>query len=256
MQPKFSIITCTYNSEKYIKNNLKSVKNQNFKNFEHIFIDAFSNDKTVEIIKNYQNNNPKQKIKFFQFPPKGISNAMNKGIEKAKGEYIVHLHSDDSFYQKNVLEKVDKFIKKNKKPDWIYGKANFIKPETGDSRIIPHRKIYHKARLWLLVLTNYIPHQSVFLKKEIFNKYGGFREDFKNAMDYELWVRLVSKNIKAKFIDQIISNFYLREDAQTAIGKNNLFKEHELIYKKYLKNSLIINLLKLKDKINQKRSTL
>jgi glycosyltransferase involved in cell wall biosynthesis len=172
---KFSVITCTYNSDKYIEKNIRSIENQTFQNFEHIFIDGFSSDKTIAIIKKYQSKFP-CKVKLFQFKPKGIANAMNKGIKKSQGEYIIHLHSDDSFVNEKILKNINNFIEHNNSPDLIYGKANFINTENGNSRIIPHRKIYHKIRFWLLLLTNYVPHQTVFIKKEMFDKWGMFDE--------------------------------------------------------------------------------
>ncbi len=251
MNPKFSVITCTYNSEDYLQNNIKSVETQSFKNFEHIFIDGNSTDKTTEIIKKYQQKYPQRIIKLFQSAPKGISNAMNIGIKKSSGEYLIHLHSDDSFYNNNVLKTVENFISQNNNPDWIYGKSKFI-TENSSFRIIPHRKIYHKTRFWLLLLTNYVPHQSVFLKKVIFNKYGLFDENFKNIMDYDLWLRLSKNKVSSLFIDKIISNFSVRADAQSNIGKNN--NEHIASYKKYLSNVFLIKLLSIIYLIDKKRN--
>lgn len=238
---------------RYIEKNINSVKNQTFQDFEHIFIDGFSSDKTVEIIKEYQKQFP-NKVKTYQFKPKGIAHAMNKGIEKTNGEYLIHLHSDDSFYEKTTLEQVDRFIEKNHKPDWVYGKAKFINFENNTFRIIPHRKIYQKIRFWLLLLTNYIPHQSVFLKKKVFEKYGFFDESLKNSMDYDLWVRLSKNKVRSKFIDEIICNFCVREDSQSTTGKLN--NEHSTVYQKYLKNRLLILFLNFIDRINKKRKLL
>ncbi|MFZ2881515.1 MAG: glycosyltransferase, partial [Candidatus Moraniibacteriota bacterium] len=154
-----------------MQKNIDSLKNQTFKDFEHIFIDGFSTDKTMDIIEKYRKDFP-EKVRVFQFPAKGIANAMNIGIEKSKGKYINHMHSDDSFYSNNTLDKISNFINKNNHPDWIYGKALFTDIENGNKRIIPHRMIYKKIRYWLFFLTNYIPHQSVFLKREMFEKYG------------------------------------------------------------------------------------
>ncbi len=251
MPIKFSVITCTYNSEDYLQNNIKSVENQSFKNFEHIFIDGNSTDKTIAIIKKYQKKYPERIIKLFQSPPKGISNAMNIGIKKASGDYLIHLHSDDSFYNNNILEIVKNFIIQNNGPDWIYGKSKFIN-ENNSFKIIPHRKIYHKIRFWLLLLTNYIPHQSVFLKKTIFQKYGLFDETFKNSMDYDLWLRLSQNKVSSLFIDKVISNFSIRTDAQSNIGKNN--SEHIISYKKYLSNVFLIKLLSIIYLIDKKRN--
>ena len=249
---RFSIVTCTYNSQKYLEVNINSVKTQNFSDFEHIFIDGFSTDKTAEIIKKYQAKFP-DKVKFFQFEPKGIGNAMNKEIEQSSGEYISHLHSDDSFYSNDVLGKIDKFIKKNNNPDLIYGKANFFKPETQEKRIIPHREIYHNLIFWLLLITNYIPHQAVFIKKNTFEKYGKFDEQYKNSMDYEMWLRLAKNKIRSEFLDEVICNFSVRSDSQSTIGEKNSIIEDTAIRKKYIKSKVIFALLTLLAKINSQR---
>lgn len=248
---RFSIITCTYNSEKYLQKNIDSVKNQTFDDFEHIFIDGFSTDGTVEIIKQYQQEFP-DKVRFYQFEPKGIANAMNRGIEKASGEYLLHLHSDDSLYGNNVLSSVVDFIQKNNSPDLIYGKAKFMNDE-GVFRIIPHRKIYHKLRHWLLLLTNYVPHQATFIKKTIFEKYGLFNEQYKNSMDYEMWLRLSKNNIDAIYFDSIICNFLMRSDSQSTIGSKNSAIEHTMIQQKYIKSRLMRLFLSLVIDINNKR---
>ena len=252
---KFSIITCTYNSEKYLQENIKSVKNQAFRDFEHVFIDGFSTDKTMEMIEIYRKEFPDQ-VKIFQFKPKGIANAMNRGIEKSSGKYLIHLHSDDNFYSNDVLEKVSNFIEKNNQPDWIYGKANFMDTETNVSRVIPHRGIYHKIKFWLLLLTNYIPHQAVFLKKTVFDKYGVFDENLKNSMDYELWLRLAKKNITSLFIDCVVCNFSVRENSQSALGKNICLEENKLVKENFVQNRLIRLLLNLIDNINFRRNIL
>src|SRR3989344_3422053 len=103
--PFFSIITCTHNSKKFLAKNIHSVDLQTFTDFEHIFIDGFSTDGTVDVISKYKRNNTKN-IRMFRSKAKGISNAMNVGVRKAKGKYILHLHSDDYFYDSGVLNDV------------------------------------------------------------------------------------------------------------------------------------------------------
>lgn len=251
---KFSIITCTYNSADYVQKNIDSVKNQNFNDFEHIFIDGFSADKTTEIIQQYQKEFPKR-IKVFQYSIGGIGNAMNKGIDNSMGEYIIHLHSDDSFYDNDVLSRVNAFIKNNNSPDLIYGKAKFIS-ENGLFRIIPQGKIYQKFRYWLLLLTNYIPHQATFIKKNTFEKYGKFEEQYKNSMDYEMWLRLSKRKINASFFDSIICNFSMRPNSQSMLGIKNSTLEHINIQQKYIKSKILRLLLILIIKINNKRNLL
>lgn len=251
---KFSIVTCTYNSEAYLQKNIDSVKNQTFQDFEHIFIDGFSTDGTIAMIEEYQKKFP-DKVKLFQFEPKGIANAMNKGIELSSGEYINHLHSDDSFYDDSVLQSVINFIEEKNKPDWIYGKAIFKNIENGNNMIIPHRPIYHYSTYhYLLLLINYVPHQSVFLKKQIFDKFGYFDETLKNFMDYDLWLRLSKAGIRGRFINNIVCIFSIRKDSQSTIGKYN--EEYLDIFKKYVKNKFLIYFLSIIYRINRRRKSI
>jgi glycosyltransferase involved in cell wall biosynthesis len=228
------------------------VKNQNFRDFEHIFIDGFSTDGTVELIKKYQQEFP-EKVKFFQYSPKGIANAMNKGILHASGEYMNHLHSDDSFYDNNVLKDVNTFIENNNKPKWIYGKANFINLKNNKRKIIPLRKIYRKIHYWLLLITNYIPHQAVFINKNVFEQHGIFEEKMKNSMDYEYWVRLASKHIRASFINRIICNFSVRQGSQSETGRACSLAENLRVAKKYIRSDFFKKIVFLVTKINYRR---
>jgi len=219
---KFSIITCTYNSAQYVQNNIDSVKNQTCQDFEHIFIDGFSIDDTVEIIEKYRQEFP-TKVRFFQFSPKGISNAMNCGIEKSLGEYLIHLHSDDSFYDNDALQDVNDFIKEKNNPDWIYGKVNVVEENNTNIGIFPKYKLLQLNKnplsSYILKFFSFIPHQSVFIKKIVLEKFGLFDETLRSSMDYDLWIKIRNKTNWA-FLNKIISNYKIRPDAQSS-GKKN-----------------------------------
>jgi len=91
-----SIITCTFNSEKYLRNALQSIENQSYLEIEHIINDAYSTDSTLEIIQEYiERNKNRYVIKFIQSEPKGVGNALNVATKVATGEIIHYLHSDD-----------------------------------------------------------------------------------------------------------------------------------------------------------------
>ena len=139
-QPFFSIITCTYNSEKFLEKNLESMKDQTFQYFEQIIIDGESTDNTVKIINEFSRNN--SNIRLFSYPPKGISNAFNLGIKHSRGKYIMFLNSDDSLYDKNLLENIHKFLIKNSKLDWTYGKINVVEENGKSIGIFPKWKIF------------------------------------------------------------------------------------------------------------------
>ena len=97
---KFSIITVSYNSAKTIEDTINSVDNQSYRDFEHLIIDGKSTDGTLDLLARYEN--PKRRI--ISEVDKGLYDAMNKGIELAKGDYIFFLNADDYLANSNALE--------------------------------------------------------------------------------------------------------------------------------------------------------
>ncbi|NCC70933.1 glycosyltransferase [bacterium] len=227
--PFFSIITCTYNSATFIEDNLKSVKNQKYKNFEHIFIDGFSNDGTYEILKKYAEKEKNAKI--IQVPANGIANAMNIGIKNASGDYLLFLNSDDFLSNNNALQNVFNFIIKNKNYSWYYGIVNTINREKESLYFYPHKWYQKKYIYWLFRFIFFMQHPAVFYSKELFKKYGLYDES-SNAMDYEYAVR-IGKKEKAKFMDIVISNFRIGGFSTT--NTEAMEKEVVKIIKKYYK---------------------
>lgn len=116
MEKRFSIIISAYNIEKYIKRAIDSVLEQTFTNYELIVVNDCSKDSTLEKIKEYDDsriviiNNERNR---------GLGAVRNIGIEKATGEYIVHLDGDDTLFEKTTLERIDNLIGEDK-PDIIY----------------------------------------------------------------------------------------------------------------------------------------
>lgn len=235
----FSIITCTYMSKRFVSKNISSVSSQSYRDYEHIFIDSYSTDGTVELIKEYQEKYP-DNVKFYQVPRAGISNAMNEGIKNANGDFLIHLHSDDSFYDNNVLKDVAEFLKANTQLDWIYGKANIVEVDGRSVGIFPAKKILHndyKSHLgrYLLKFFNYIPHQAVFIRKSVFERFGFFDETISSKMDPDVWLRIRDKT-KWSYFDRIICNFMIRSDAQSSglARKEEGLKQYELVQKRHL----------------------
>lgn len=225
--PFFSIITCTYNSEKYLKENIDSLKNQKFRDFEQIFVDANSSDKTIDILNDYKSGD--ERIVIVQSPPKGIANAMNIGINNAHGKFLLFLNSDDYLFDNLSLEKVNNAICKNNNYTWFYGMVNAIS-EKGDSLYIyPHRKYQKSFYYWMFRFTYFMQHPATFYSRELFEKYGLYNEEL-NAMDYEYAVR-IGKNERAKFIDVVVSKF--RVGGFSYKNKDIMEKDDKTILNKY-----------------------
>ena len=113
---KISVITVTKNSEKFLEENINSLKNQTYKNFEHIIIDGNSTDRTVEIIKKN-----KDKIDYWvSEPDEGLYDAMNKGIKACTGDIIGILNSDDIYFPE-ALKFVNQYFTEQENLDFLFG---------------------------------------------------------------------------------------------------------------------------------------
>ncbi len=231
--PFFTIVTCTKNSGKFLRKNLKSVASQTFKDYEQIIIDGSSIDKTVEISKIFINKD--QNVKLFIYPPKGISNAFNLGIKKSLGKYLFFLNSDDYLYDNDVLKNVSIFLSKNPDLDWMYGRINVIRENGKKIGEFPKWKIFQFPHKYLLKYINFIPHQGVFMKRSVIKRFGGFNENLKANMDYDLWLRIAQKT-KWNFYDRLISNYTVREGSVSSSydNRNSVLNEFENIQGKHL----------------------
>ena len=176
---KITIITVTKNSEKFIKQNIKSVQNQTYKNYEHIIVDGNSEDNTIKIIKSY-----KKKIKLVKnHNDKGLYHAMNVGIKKSSGDIIGILNSDDIYF-KNSLKLVNKYFKENKKLDFLFGSVYKHKLLHGFNPSIIN---------WSFGF--YTTHSvGFFIKKKAHKKVGLYDLNFKYSADYDLFLRMIKKH--------------------------------------------------------------
>lgn len=117
-----SIITPTFNSQKYLAKCLNSVFDQNFENYEQLIIDNFSSDRTISIAKKIGNS----RIKIVSEIDNGIYDAMNKGINYSNGQYLLFLNSDDEIIDKNFLTNTYNILK-NKEIDILYSNIEYEK---------------------------------------------------------------------------------------------------------------------------------
>jgi glycosyltransferase involved in cell wall biosynthesis len=162
---------------------MKSVIMQTYPKIEYIIIDGLSTDKTIQKVRSIRKKNPKSNIKIYSKKDKGISNAMNKGIKKASGQLICHLHAGDYFIHNNVLLYVMQSYFRFR---WEWGVGNSIVINQNGKKLFKYKPGLNKD---ILKKKNCIPHQSTFIHVKLFEEFGLFREDFEQAMDYELWLR-------------------------------------------------------------------
>ena len=204
-----SIITCTFNSEKYLRNALQSIENQSYLEIEHIINDAYSTDSTLEIIQEYiERNKNRYVIKFIQSEPKGVGNALNVATKVATGEIIHYLHSDDYYKDQNSLEKVVEIF--NQHPDLVWLTGNFLIEMAGRKIVIPQTHLLRKNPEVALSVMNIISHENTFMKRDFVQSYGAFNEGKNEVVEYSLWLNLI-KDVKPLVINDEYTVFVIHK---------------------------------------------
>ncbi|UFH57312.1 glycosyltransferase family 2 protein [Spirosoma sp. KNUC1025] len=194
---KVSIITVVYNGAEFVRDCIESILNQTYPDIEYIIIDGKSTDGTVEIVQSYGT----RVARFVSEPDKGLYDAMNKGIKLATGDVIGLLNADDYYRHNRVIENMVATFERTGS-DAVYGDMMYVGRE--DTNII---KRYWRSGWYSqnAFLWGWMPgHLSFFAKRSIYERYGLFRLDMKNAADYELMLRFIHKNkIKLAYMDEV-----------------------------------------------------
>jgi glycosyltransferase involved in cell wall biosynthesis len=188
-----SIITVTLNAEKHLISNLRSVSGQTYENFEHIIIDGGSTDRTVQMVHDFYSNSSISYILVSE-KDEGISDAFNKGLSLAKGEYFIFLNSDDLFYCNDSLNIISDYLRSDKN---IYCFGIVFK-QTG--------KIVYPRWNWLSGEYE-ILHPGAVIGRSVFKRIGNFDTSFRIAMDYEFWLRAQREKVNFVFIRIVLTRF-------------------------------------------------
>ncbi len=201
---KLSIITINYNNAAGLKKTLDSVASQTCTDFEHIIVDGASTDGSVDEIIVYSQSPiaNRHKITWLSEPDTGIYNAMNKGIKLAKGEYLLFLNSGDFLVASNILERV---FAQNLDVDIINAQCNV----SDNGKVIWTSPYLSKVTLKDLYFVG-LPHQSTFIRRILFDKYGMYREDFRYNSDMDFWYRSIAiGNATTSGIDIVTTDYNL-----------------------------------------------
>lgn len=189
---KVTVVTVTYNAEKYLEQTIKSVIEQDYSNIEYIIIDGASTDGTINIIKKYE----KYITRWISEPDNGIYDAMNKGIDLATGEWINFMNAGDTLVD-NILSFINPYLNNN--IDLFYGGMNYVKEDGSYFYMPPYdlSNIYKRMPLC---------HQSLFIKTSIMKKYK-YSTDFKINGDLDFILKCYTNNYPYKFTNEPICNF-------------------------------------------------
>ena len=193
---KLSVITVVYNGATTISGAIESVLAQTYQNIEYIIIDGKSSDGTVEIIEQYLD-----KVSVFVSEPDlGVYDALNKGILHASGDVVAILHSDDRFCSSHVCSNIMRYMKKTGS-EICFSDAVILHSD------LRREYRYYRAKYfkrWMLRLGWMPPHPSIFIKKNLFDEFGLYSNDYQIAGDFDFLVRIFyGREIQWSYFDQI-----------------------------------------------------
>lgn len=200
MQPKFSIITVTYNAERFLKQTILSVLSQSYPNIEYIIIDGNSTDGTREIIEQFAAG-----LAYWSSEPdKGLYDAMNKGLQHATGDYVWFINAGDTLYSSDLVQHLAQNISRKKRmPDVIYGETMIV-DEAGNT-IGPRRLRAPRALSWGSFRSGMrVCHQSFIAKRSIVPMYD---TQYRLVADYEWCIRCLKQSNFIYNSRLILSNF-------------------------------------------------
>lgn len=221
---KVSIITVTFNSEKYLEDTLLSIFSQSYSNIESVVIDGKSTDGTLRILQKYQN-----EIRYISEPDTGIYDAMNKGIALATGDIIGILNSDDVLFDKDVVKNMANSFSND--IDCVYG--NVILVNEADKMVRNYSSSNFKLKDF--EFGHMPPHPSFYVRKEAFKKFGHYNTSFKISADYDLLLRfLYIHKLRSKYLDFIFVK--MRDGGISSSFKNKWLLNREILIACRLQN--------------------
>ena len=230
--PLISVVMNCYNGERYLSESIKSLISQTYKNWELIFWDNVSSDNSKEILNNFSDS----RIKYYlskKFTK--LYEARNLAIEKARGDYITFLDTDD-LWAKDKLEKQINFLEKNKESRVIYTNY-YVLQENKKKEYIQHKIVLPSGSITQKLLDYYsIGILTVFIEKSIFKNYK-FKNNFNVIGDFDFFINL-SQKVKISCIQEPLA-FYRIHGSNFSIKKNNVYIEE---LKKWInENDKILN---------------
>ena len=188
MNPKISVIIPTYNRAQLLPRAIQSVVGQDFKDWELLIIDDGSSDNTKEVLKLYKDD---RRISVFTQGNHGVSHARNRAVEMAQGEWLSFLDSDDEWFTHKLSSQI-KVLETQSDVEIIHGEEIWIRNGVRVNPMKKHEKKSGDVFKDALKLCCISP-STVLLKKTLFEKHKGFREDFPVCEDYDLWLKITSE---------------------------------------------------------------
>ncbi|MBN8656758.1 MAG: glycosyltransferase [Anaerolineae bacterium] len=216
--PLVTIVTPSFNQASYLEETIKSVLGQTYPHIEYIIMDGGSTDGSVDIIKKYE-----AKLGYWEsVKDKGQTDAINKGFNRAKGDILAWLNSDDTYASPHTVADAVNYLVAHPEPALVYADCDFIN-EAGDviGKFASRQTDYAKLRSGYV----HIPQQTMFFRAKYWKELGPLDPSFYFAMDYDLWVRIAKQAPLHYLPGKTWANFRIHTSSKTNVNDERGWKE-------------------------------
>jgi glycosyltransferase involved in cell wall biosynthesis len=207
-----TIIVPSFNQGRFIKETLDSIMSQGYRPLEVLVIDGASTDETIEVLESYAG---VSELKWWSEPDDGVVDAVNKGLERARGE-IIGIQSSDDFYLTGTISAAVEFMDAHRDVALVYGDVELIDENsevTGRDVLTAFDLKYYLGRF------TYIPQPSAFFRAQVVEEIGRWRKEANYAADADFWFRIAVRHKVAK-LDRLMARYrYHAEQRDTQKAK-------------------------------------
>ena len=195
--PKISVVTPSLNMGRFIEDAVLSVVKQGYPNFEHIVVDACSQDNTLDVLRSYPH------VRWLSEPDGGQSDALNKGFRMATGELVGWLNADE-YYLPGAFHAVGRFATDNPGADILYGDTIFV---DGEGRLQRAKKEHEFSFPVLLYYGCFIPTDATFFRRHFIEENSFIDTNYRVVMDFEYFVRCAASGRHFNYINRLLGSF-------------------------------------------------
>ena len=211
---KFTIVTCTFNAEHELQRTLDSVFHQSYADVEHLILDGLSRDRSVEMAQTYKQRSDEARtgheVVVCSERDSGLYDAMNKGIARATGDYIVFLNAGDTFPSEATLEHIAHSIGDGEAlPGVIYGDTDIV---NGEGRFLRHRRLQPPAKLtWRSFRNGMLVCHQAFYALTTLAKDNPYNLNYRFSADVDWCIRVMKeaerRHLTLKNVDEVVVNY-------------------------------------------------
>lgn len=225
--PLVTIVTPSFNQGRFIRETIESVLCQDYPRIEYIVMDGGSTDETADIAKEYAS-----RLTWISEKDRGQSHAINKGFQKASGEIVSWLNSDDVISPGAVTKAVRAF-ERNPQLGAVYGDGHQIDINGN----VKNRFATEPFNLWKLIyVSDYILQQASYFRREVFESIGYLDESLHFAMDWDIFIR-IGKHYSIEYIPEYMGSIREYAEAKSFSGGRKRFQELATLMRRHCEMS-------------------